>query len=313
MRPARAAAGGGPRAIDLGDLPVAAVTVSRSGIASLDVGASVDEVRALLRQRASSRNPVTEGAEENRLGHVMARELHAQLLAGQVDLRAALRKVPFFPEQTPAVAVLRALQASRTHIGVVVDELGSVTGLVAVEDLAEEVLGEVFAERETPSLVLQPDGPDVFLVLGTAPVHEIYRELGSDPPAGPGPSRFAGLLLHQERAVPAAGARIALPGGLEAEVVEATKQRIRRVRLGTPARPSDGAAGPWGSTRPIALGPAEGARCRSRPAVVDSWPPPRFSQATPGGRGRIAKASGCPSAAGTRAWDPEEPRAGPRR
>src|SRR5512137_1223078 len=146
----------------------------------------------------------------------MAREIYAQLLDGRLDLRGALRKVPYFPEQTRAVEVLRTLQTSRTHIGVVVDELGSVAGLVSVEDLAEEVLGEIFAENEIPSGVVQPDGPNTFLVLGTAPVHEVNRELGTDLPTGPGFSTLAGLILNQERAIPAAGARITMPGGVEA-------------------------------------------------------------------------------------------------
>ena len=222
------------RAMDLGDLAVGTVMVSRGAIASLEESASVDEVRALLRDRPFSRYPLTNGGPENVLGYVMAREVYSQLLDGRLDLRAALRKVPFFPEQTRAVEVLRQLQVSRTHIGVVVDELGSVAGLVSVEDLAEEVLGEIFAEHETPSGVLQPDGERTFLALGTAPVHEINRELGTDLPVGPGFSTLAGLLLHQEREIPLAGARIALPGGIEAEVVEATKQRIRRIRLRLP-------------------------------------------------------------------------------
>ncbi len=227
------------RAMDLGDLPVGAVMVPRGSICSLEETASPAEVRALLRDRPFSRYPLTGGGPENVLGYVMARELYAQLVDGRMDLRAALRKVPFFPEQTRAVEVLRVLQLSRTHIGIVVDELGSVAGLVSVEDLAEEVLGEIFAEHETPSGVLQPDGPGVFLALGTAPVHEINRELGTDLPVGPGFSTLAGLLLHQERSIPAVGARIALPGGLEAEVVEATSQRVRRVRLRVPPSPAE--------------------------------------------------------------------------
>ena len=227
------------RAMDLGDLPVGAVMVPRGSIASLEETASEGEVRALLRDRPFSRYPLTGGGPENVLGYVMARELYSQLLDGRLDLRAALRKVPFFPEQTRAVEVLRVLQLSRTHIGIVVDELGSVVGLVSVEDLAEEVLGEIFAEHETPSGLLQAEGPGVYVALGTAPVHEINRELGTDLPVGPGFSTLAGLLLHQERAIPAAGARITLPGGLEAEVVEATSQRVRRVRLRLPSPPAE--------------------------------------------------------------------------
>jgi CBS domain containing-hemolysin-like protein len=125
-----------------------------------------------------------------------------------------------------------------------VDELGSVAGLVSVEDLAEEVLGEIFAEHETPTGVLQPDGPQTYLALGTAPVHEINRELGTDLPVGPGFSTIAGLLLHRERAIPITGARIALSGGVEVEVVEASSQRIRRVRLRLPRKAVSAMRGP---------------------------------------------------------------------
>jgi putative hemolysin len=225
------------RAIDLGELPVGAVMVPRGDITSLDVDATADEVRHTLRTRPFSRYPLSDGTPENVLGYVMARELFQQLLGGRLDLRAALRQVPYFPEQTRAVEVLRTLQTTRTHIGIVVDELGSVAGLVSVEDLAEEVLGEILAEHETPSFVLQSDGPGAFLVLGTAPVHEINRELGSDLPVGPGFSTVAGLVLHLVGTIPQAGVRVSLPGGMEAEVVDATSQRIRRLRLRIPARP----------------------------------------------------------------------------
>jgi putative hemolysin len=219
------------RAIDLGDLSVGAVMVPRGSIASLDVAAPADDVRVLLRDRPFSRYPLTDGGPENVLGYVIARDLFTQLLENRLDLRAAARQVPYFPVQTRAVEVLRKLQTSRTHVGIVVDELGSVAGLVSVEDLAEEVLGEIFAEHETPSGVVLPDGPSSYLVLGTAPVHEINRELGTDLPTGPGFSTLAGLILHQERTIPVAGTRISLPGGVEVQVVEASSQRIRRVRL----------------------------------------------------------------------------------
>ncbi len=227
------------RAMDLGELPVGAVMVPRGSIASIAETASAEEVRALLRDRPFSRYPLTGGGPENVLGYVVAREIYSQLLEGRLDIRAALRTVPFFPEQTRAVEVLHILQLSRTHIGIVVDELGSVAGLVSVEDLAEEVIGEIFAEHETPSGLLQPDGSNAFLVPGTAPVHEINRELGTALPVGPGYSTLAGLILHLERAIPVAGARITLPGAVEAEVVEATSQRVRRVRLRLPAQPGE--------------------------------------------------------------------------
>jgi putative hemolysin len=231
------------RALDLGDLHVGAVMVPRGSIVSLEVSASEDEVRALLRDRPFARYPVTGEAPEDLLGYVVTREIYAQLLDGHLDLRAALRRLPFFPEQTRAVDVLRALQVSRTRIGIVVDELGSVAGLVSLEDLAEEVLGDILGENESPSGVLEPEGPDTFLAPGFAPIHEINRQLGTDLPVGPGWSTLAGAILHQTGSIPVPGARVRLGGGLEAEVLEASSQRVRRVRLRFQQGPPKGSGG----------------------------------------------------------------------
>jgi putative hemolysin len=230
------------RALDLGELRVSAVMVPRGSIVALEATATPDEVRAALRDRPFARYPVRGEREDDVLGYVMARELYAQLLEGRLDLRAALRRIPFFPEQTRAVDVLRALQAGRTRIGIVVDELGAVAGLVSLEDLAEEVLGEIFAEHETPTGIVQPDGPGAWLAAGTAPLHELNRELGLDLPVEPGWSTLAGLILHVTGTIPAPGTRVDLPGGVRAEVVESTSQRVRRVRLRVPGGSAEDSA-----------------------------------------------------------------------
>ena len=230
------------RAIDLGDLRVSAVMVPRGTIVALEATATPDEVRAALRDHPFARYPVLGQNEDDVLGYVMARELYAQLLDGRLDLRGALRRVPFFPEQTRAVDVLRALQAGRTRIGIVVDELGSVIGLVSLEDLAEEVLGEIFAEHETPIGLVQPDGAGTWLVAGSTPLHELNRELGLDLPIEPGWSTLAGLVLHVTGTIPAVGTRLELSGGVLAEVVDATSQRVRRLRLRVPSGTAEDSA-----------------------------------------------------------------------
>ncbi len=231
------------RAIDFGQLRVGAVMVPRAGIATIEVGASPEQVRRTLRERPFARYPVVGETEEEILGYAMAREIYAQMLSGPLDLRAILRRVPFFPEQTRAVDVLRALQVARTRIGIVVDELGGLAGLVSLEDLAEELIGEVFGEHETPSAAFQAEGPGSWIVQATAPLHEVNRELGLDLPAGPGYSTLAGLLLHVAGTIREPGARISLPGAVVAEVLDATRQRIRAVRLRVPVAEGGEAAG----------------------------------------------------------------------
>jgi putative hemolysin len=232
------------RALDLVSLHVGAVMVPRGAVATLPVTASPREVRRTLATHPHARLPVTGTSPDDVLGYVLAREIYAQLLDGRLDLRAALHPIPRFDEGTRAVDVLKALQGSRAHVGLVVDGNGAPAGLVSVGDLVEEVLGEMAGEREVPEALVQREAGGSVLVPGRAPVHALNRELGIDLPVEPGWSTLAGLVLHLAGTIPQAGARLVLPGGIEAEVVEATARCIGRLRLRLPAAGPDGPGEP---------------------------------------------------------------------
>jgi putative hemolysin len=102
---------------------------------------------------------------------------------------------------------------------------------VSVEDLAEEVLGEIVGETETPAPALEAEGPGTWVAPGATPVHEINRELGTDLPLDPSWTTLAGLILHHTGSLPATGTRVSLEGGVEAEILDATNRRIGRVRI----------------------------------------------------------------------------------
>jgi putative hemolysin len=221
------------RAIDLGDLRANAVMLPRSTITWLPADAGPEETRRILQAHAHHRYPVRGATEQDVPGYVLARDVYEQLLAGEFDLQKALRKLPFFPERMSAVDVLRHLQVSRSKIGVVVDDYGAVAGLVSVEDIAEELLGEVVTEYDRPSSDIRIESEDSFLVNGTTPVHELNRELDLDLEAGPDFSTIAGLVIAKAGEIPKAGRRLAVDedGEVEAEVLEATVRGIKLLRL----------------------------------------------------------------------------------
>jgi putative hemolysin len=106
------------------------------------------------------------------------------------------------------------------------------------ELLAEELFGEILAEREKPSRSIIPtsnseqgSGPREYVVQGSVPVHELNRELGTDLPIGPSASTLGGQILAAHGTFPTRGTRVALPGGAEAEIVEASPRRVILVRL----------------------------------------------------------------------------------
>lgn len=227
------------RAIDFSTLGLRAVMIPRPRMATLRVDSNVEAARALLRARPHARYPVLGAREDEVAGYVVARDVYLQLVEGRFDLQAVLRPCTFLPESMLAVDALRALQQARAGIGVVVDESGAVAGLVSVEDLAEELVGDIFAEHETPVRLVETEAPGVHLLDGSAPVHEVNRQLGLDLPQPPGVATLAGVILHETGAIPLTGDRVELPGGVEAEIVEATAQRIRRIRLRVLVSPSD--------------------------------------------------------------------------
>jgi putative hemolysin len=233
------------RAIDLGDLRVAAVMVPRIHIAGIAQDADRDEVQRVLGQHPHARYPVFGDLPEQVAGYVTARDLYIQLVRGSVNIRSVLHRVPFFPEQSPAMDVLRELQRQKTRLGIVVDELGGVAGLVTVEDITEELVGEILGEHEQSEPVVQAEGEGTYLIDAATPVHEINRELDIALAQGPGWSTLAGLLINEAERIPEPGTTITLPDGIRADIVDADPTRIRVVRLRLPT--STGEAAPEGT------------------------------------------------------------------
>jgi putative hemolysin len=145
-----------------------------------------------------------------------------------------LRPARFVPESARAVELLRDMQARRIQLAIVVDEHGGMAGLVTVEDLLEELVGDILAESETeaPWVVREQEGRAV--VRGDAPVREVNRELDLSLPEGEGYTTVAGLCIALTGGIPPAGARLVLHDGTSLEVLEATARQVRRARITAP-------------------------------------------------------------------------------
>ena len=137
----------------------------------------------------------------------------------------------FVPESARAVQVLRELQRRRTQLAVVVDEHGGVAGLLTLEDLVEELVGEIVGEREQPEALFQREPGGTALVRGDAPIRELNRALHLDLPEGEGYTTIAGLCIALAGSVPERGTRLETPDGTQLEVLEASPRVVRIVRL----------------------------------------------------------------------------------
>lgn len=225
------------RALAFRELTAGEVMVPRSRIVALSRDADKDELRRTMLEEGRSRMPVYEDTLDNIVGYVMAKDLAALAWERElIVLDDVLRPVHFVPQTARAVQVLRDMQRRRTQIAVVVDEHGGVAGLVTLEDLVEELVGEIIdEEEEQPEALMRREPDGTFLVRGEAPLREVNRALDLELPEGEGYTTVAGLCIAVAGAVPERGARLRA-GDVELEVVDASPRLVRLVRLRPPAR-----------------------------------------------------------------------------
>ncbi len=222
------------RALEFSQLRVADVMVPRRFVHAVAEQADAAALRAAMLERGHRRVPVYRDSVDHVTGYVLREDVLACLWDGREPKIAELRREPFFvPETMPAERALRELQQRRLHLAIVVEENGGTAGLVTLEDLVEELVGEIFHEQDqAPPRPIQKEGPRTWRVLGSVSPRDVWRELQVELPERGEGRTVSGLLvsLAGER-VPAAGERFEAAPGVELEVVEASPRRVRVARL----------------------------------------------------------------------------------
>ena len=168
------------RVFELEDTLVREVMVPRPDMFCLDVATPRERVLDLLRENLLSRVPVFEGTIDQIVGVLYTKDLlpHLRGLPADFDLRAHLHPPYFVPESKRADALLREFQAKRLHLAIVVDEYGGTAGLVALEDLLEELVGEIRDEFDEEERLIHPVAPGTFRVSGKLPIDELNAATG---------------------------------------------------------------------------------------------------------------------------------------
>lgn len=220
--------------LDLERRSVEDIMVPRSEIEGIDIAAEWDEITGLLRRTQHTRMPLFEGGLERVHGIVHMRLVANEIAAGRLNrerLReiAGQREALFTPEGTTLHAQLLRFRRLRRRIAFVVDEYGDVRGLVTLEDILEEVVGEFTTQSALPRLDFsaRPDGSTV--VPGGVTLRAVNRALGMSLPTD-GPRTLSGLIVEQLEAIPEPGARLTL-GGRTIEVLQVADNAVRTARI----------------------------------------------------------------------------------
>ena len=220
-------------AIEFGDTRVGEVMTPRTEIVALPKTATVRDARNLIIESRHSRLPVYRDQIENVEGMIYVRDLLPSLAAGKADspITPFIRPVYFVPETKPVAKLLEEMQKAHVYLSMVIDEYGGVAGLVTIEDILEEIVGEIEDEDisgEEPEEIV-PAGDGAYEVLGGVEIGKIERLFEMEIEADDF-TTIAGLVIAEKGSVPHAGERLSFRG-IEVEVLVADEKRIGRVRL----------------------------------------------------------------------------------
>lgn len=219
------------KVFDFTDTRVSAVMTPRPDVQGLEIDTPPDDVLAAAAEIGHSAIPVYRRFIDDPIGVVTLKDIVKVVARGERPSLSALIHPPLFiPETAPVTVLLRELQRARQRLALVVDEYGAVVGIATMEDVLEEIVGEIREEHETASGVLVRLSDGNYVTDGDAPIREAAAALGLAPPDTGGYQTVAGLILHTLGRIPTPGTAIAL-GGYRWTVLEMEGPRITRVRI----------------------------------------------------------------------------------
>ena len=230
--------------LNLHGLTVYDIMVPRADIVAMEISTSLSDLVSLMSDEAHSRIPIYKGTLDNISGMVHIKDVLQGWSRDQAsDLEDLVRPVLFVAPSTPILELLLQMRVRRVHMALVVDEFGGIDGLATIEDLVEEIVGEIHDEHDED----QSDGfiemrPGLFDVNARTNILEFEARIGEflvSEERQEDIDTLGGLVFFLAGRVPAKGEIIAHSSGVEFEILDADPRRIRRMRVTTPVIPDD--------------------------------------------------------------------------
>jgi CBS domain containing-hemolysin-like protein len=240
------------RVLDLGNVAVREIMVPRNDMVSIPVEATLDQVLDTMLEKRHSRLPVYQGAPEKIIGILHYKDLlpiweerRRAIRAGRPSrafhIARLIRPHLVVPETKPLSQMLDEFQRGSSHIAMVVDEFGTIIGMVTVKDVLEDVVGKIEDEHDEKSVRRVPEAEEMELD-GATRIRDLEAEFGIEIPADAGFETLAGFLLFRLGKIPSVGESVEHQGR-RYTVLEMDRNRIARVKIGKLPEPPATAPG----------------------------------------------------------------------
>ncbi|MEM7731443.1 MAG: transporter associated domain-containing protein [Pseudomonadota bacterium] len=232
--------------VNLRTLTVEDVAIPRSDIVAVAIESTKDELVTTFRESGLTRLPVFDGTLDTPMGFAHLKDFALKHgfngNGGRFSLKKLLRPLVYVPASMPIGVLLQKMQNERRHMALVIDEYGGVDGLVTIEDLIEQVVGEIADEHDIDgdtSFFVEKSG--AYVALAKTPLKEFEAEIGmsltsEDEIDEEEIDTLGGLLFMLLGRVPVRGEMVEHPGGTVFEVIDADPRRIKRLRVRLPGQ-----------------------------------------------------------------------------
>jgi magnesium and cobalt transporter len=238
--------------LEVGDLQVRDIMVPRAQMVFVRRDEPAARILPVVVESGHSRFPVMDEDRDNIVGILLAKDLLRRTSADKrerFDIREYMRPAVFVPESKRLNVLLKEFRRSRNHMAIVVDEYGGVSGLCTIEDVIEQIVGEIDDEFDVEDdQNIRREAAAQFTVRGVTRIDEFNEYFGTRFPEGEGVDTIAGLLMKQLGRLPRRGETVTLDG-FEFRVLRADRRRVDALRLVAPRdvpppeeRPASGAA-----------------------------------------------------------------------
>lgn len=193
-------------AIEFNDVEVAEVLTRRVNMIAIEDDMSVNEVRDLFFEHGFSRLPVYHETIDNVIGILHEKDFMAHITSGGTEYLSLVKEALYVPKSIKISALLRKLQQCKTHLAIVLDEGGGVEGIVTMEDILEELVGEIWDEHDEVEVMFQKIDEDHWVVNGAADMDDLFDNLGfTQDPDDFESTSVGGWLMEEMEKIPQAG------------------------------------------------------------------------------------------------------------
>ncbi len=217
-------------AIEFEDLDVGDIMIHRVGVTAVSENDSMETVAAKFRENSYSRMPVYSGTIDSVIGIIHEKDFLIATLDGATDFKKCIQNTVCLSENMKISAALRMMQKGKIHMAVVVDEYGGTSGIVTMEDILEELVGEIYDEHDEVEEFIRKTDDNVYVINGNAPLLDVFEYMGVDVKEEFESASVGGWVTEQMEKIPVAGESFDY-ANLHITVTRSTQKRVSEVKI----------------------------------------------------------------------------------